>query len=186
MKMFPILLLAVVAIAVVSNLGHTRTVSAGDDEFSIKLKGIDGKDHDTAKLRGNVLVISFGATWCVPCHAELRDLESLQTEFEQLPVRFIWVSIDKEEEWSNSELAKFAKSIKFTFPILRDPEKRAYRQFSERTRVPLIIFVDKEGRVVAPNHFGSSSQPGVFRMTIRNRLRKMLEKEPGANWVQQP
>lgn len=187
MKKILLTVLLICAALILSSPVRTqpKTVSGGDNLVSIKLKGVDGKQHDIANLRGNILVVSFGATWCIPCHEELRDLETLQREFERLPVRFIWVSIDTQEDSTDEELRRFAKSLKLTLPILRDPDKRAYKQFSERTRVPLVVFLDKEGQVIAPKHFGASSQPGLFRMTIRNRLRKLLENEPAANWRQE-
>ena len=33
----------------------------------IRLEGIDHKFYDVAEMRGSVVLISFGATWCVPC-----------------------------------------------------------------------------------------------------------------------
>ena len=151
-------------------------VKAGDDddEISINLKGVDGKKYDISKMRGNFLLVSFGATWCGPCHEELRDLEILHQEFKDRPIKFLWITVENKEEAPDDFLRRFAKDLKFTFPMLRDPDKRAYKQFSERTRLPLVVIFDKEGRVVMPKQFGASSQPGVFRINLRNRLQKLF------------
>ncbi len=179
MKKIPLLILLIFAACfVVFPLGAQPPVKAGDDEdININLKGVDGKKYDISKMRGHFLVVSFGATWCGPCHEELRDLEILHQEFKDRPVRFMWVSVEDKEEASDDYLKKFAKSLKFTFPILRDPDKRAYKQFSQRTRLPLVVILDKEGRVVKPNQFGASSQPGVFRINLRNRLQRLFSSE---------
>lgn len=145
-----------------------------DDEIKINLKGIDGKRYDISKMRGAFLVVSFGATWCQPCHEELRDLEILHLEFKDRPVKFLWISVDKTDETSDGGLRRFAKQLDFTFPVLRDPDKDTYKQFSQRTRLPLVVIIDKEGRVVMPNQFGASSQPGVFRINMRNRLKQLF------------
>lgn len=158
--------------------GHAP-IAAVEDRVSIRLKGIDGKTYDISEMRGRFLVVAFGATWCQPCHEELRDLEILHLEFKDRPVRFLWISLDDAGKGgtSNSDLKKFARELNFTFPILRDPEREAYKQFSKRQRIPLLVVFDKEGRVVLPNQFGAASQPGFFRITFRNRLKDLFARE---------
>jgi len=179
MKKFPLLMLLALVASAFSFPSGTRQAAAtpvADDEPEIEfsLKGIDGKRYDTSEMRGNFLLVSFGATWCGPCHEELRDLEILHQEFKDRPIRFLWVSVDDKDAMSDKELKQFARTLNFTFPVLRDPEKHAYRQFSQRTRLPLVVIVDKEGHVVPPFQFGASSQPGVFRINLRNRLKGLF------------
>src|SRR6266496_2673450 len=75
----------------------------------IKLQGVDGQTYDLANLRGNVVLISFGATWCVPCSTELHALEELRREYAGKPVKFFWVSIESDEQVSNDRLRRYAK-----------------------------------------------------------------------------
>ncbi|HEY0545936.1 MAG TPA: TlpA disulfide reductase family protein [Pyrinomonadaceae bacterium] len=182
MKKIPLLILLVLVSSIYASPSNARW-TAGDDEqeISINLKGIDGKKYDTSKMRGSFLLISFGATWCGPCHEELRDLEILHKEFKDRPIQFLWVSVDDKEQMSDKELRKFAESLSFTFPVLRDPEKHAYKQFSERTRLPLVVILDKQGHIVPPNQFGASSQPGYFRINLRNRLKQLFMEDAEAN-----
>ena len=156
-------------------------VRSRSDNIDINLKGVDGKRYDTSKMRGNILVVSFGATWCQPCHEELKDLEILHLEFKDRPVRFLWISVDDKEMTSDGELRAFARQLNFTFPVLRDPGKDIYRQFSQRTRLPLVVIIDKDGKVIAPYQFGASSQPGVFRINMRNRLKDIFARQETAS-----
>lgn len=182
MKKIPLLiLLALVSSVCASPANTSRAASDDEQEISINLKGIDGKKYDVSKMRGQFLLISFGATWCGPCHEELRDLEILNQEFKDRPIKFLWVSVDGKEERSDKELRKFAETLHFTFPILRDPEKQAYKQFSARTRLPLVVILDKQGHVVPPNQFGAASQPGYFRINLRNRLKQLFAEDAEAN-----
>ena len=158
-----------------------QTVAGDEQQIEINLKGIDGKKYDIQKMRGSFLLISFGASWCGPCHEELRDLEILHLEFKDRPIKFLWVSVDDKDEMSVKELRKFAQTLSFTFPVLRDLEKHAYRQFSQRTRLPLVVILDKQGHVVQPNQFGASSQPGYFRINLRNRLKQLFSDDEAAN-----
>lgn len=142
-------------------------------DYNISLPGADGKNYDLTTMRGQVLVVSFGATWCQPCQEELRVLEELKNEYKDKPVKFFWVSIEPEEQVSDGKLKSFARSVKFTFPILRDENRWTYAQFSTRQRIPLVVFFDRQGRFVPPTHAGMSTRENYKRM-VRTELDKLL------------
>lgn len=148
--------------------------NSNDVQVSIKLKGLDGKTYDVAAMRGEVVLVSFGATWCKPCVWELEALEDLKKEYAGRGVKFLWVSIENEDQTSDELLRDYAKSLKMTIPVLRDPEKTAYAQFSERVRLPLVVFFDRAGNFVAPKHTGMTSQTEEYKKLIRGRLDALL------------
>jgi thiol-disulfide isomerase/thioredoxin len=150
-------------------------------QISIKLKGVDGKTYDVAAMRGEVVLVSFGATWCKPCVWELEALEDLKKEYAGRGVRFLWVSIENDDQTSNEHLRDYAKSLKMTIPVLRDPEKTAYAQFSERVRLPMVVFFDHAGKFVAPKHTGMSSQAEEYKKLIRSRLDALLRTKEEAS-----
>lgn len=140
---------------------------------SIRLQGIDGQTYDIAEMRGHVALVSFGATWCVPCSAELHALEELKLEYKDKPVKFFWVSIESAEAISNKDLQKYARSRRLSFPVLRDPAQTTFGQFTKRVRLPLVVFYDKEGRLDSPVHFGMGV-PDLYKSRMRERLNKLL------------
>jgi thiol-disulfide isomerase/thioredoxin len=148
-------------------------------DYEIKLRGADGRDYDLTNMRGQVLLVSFGATWCQPCKEELRVLEELKNEYRDKPVKFFWVSIEPEDDVSDGTLKNFARSIKFTFPILRDESRWTYAQFSTRQRIPLVVFFDKQGRFVAPAHAGMST-PDNYKRMVRGVLDRLLASQSSA------
>lgn len=151
-----------------------------NDQVSIKLQGVDGKTYDVAAMRGQVVLVSFGATWCKPCAWELEALEELKTEYAGQDVKFLWVSIENDDQTSNALLRDYAKSLKMTIPVLRDPEKTAFAQFSERVRLPMVVFFDREGKFAAPKHTGMTSQAEDYKKIMRSRLDALLESKEGA------
>ncbi|MGI9106163.1 MAG: TlpA family protein disulfide reductase [Pyrinomonadaceae bacterium] len=152
-----------------------RTTHAGtNDQVSLKLKGVDGKTYDVAAMRGEIVLVSFGATWCKPCAWELTALEELQQEYAGRGVKFFWVSIENDEQASNHMLRDYAKALKVTIPLLRDPEKLAFAQFSERVRLPMVVFFDREGKFAAPKHTGMTPQPEDYKKIMRSRLDALL------------
>ncbi len=148
-------------------------------EVIINLKGVDGKTYDVAKMRGEVVIVSFGATWCQPCAAELEALEDLKREYKGKPVRFLWASVEEEKKVSNAVLRNYAKSLKLSIPVLRDPEQIAYSQFSTRMRIPMLVFFDKAGKFVAPPHTGMSTSE-KYKERVRRTLDPLLEGQEEA------
>ncbi|HEY0320995.1 MAG TPA: TlpA disulfide reductase family protein [Pyrinomonadaceae bacterium] len=149
------------------------------NDYDIKLRGADGRTYDLTNMRGQVLLVSFGATWCGPCKDELRALEQLKDEYKAKPVKFFWVSIEPEDQVSDGTLKSFARSIKFTFPILRDESRWTYAQFSTRQRIPLVVFFDKQGRFVAPAHAGMTT-PDNYKRMVRGVLDRLLANQSNA------
>ena len=141
---------------------------------TMKLQGLDGKIYDLAVLHGRVVLISFGATWCAPCSTELQALEELQTEFRGKPVKFFWVSVERPEEVTDSALKQYAKERKLTFPVLRDTGQMVFFQFADRVRLPMIVLLNKDGKIDAPATFGMKSRPEDYKTELRLRLNQLL------------
>ena len=163
--------LAILGGALNSAAGQVRPLPA---EPTMKLQGLDGRVYDLTDLRGNVVLVSFGATWCTPCSAELRALEELLKEYSAKPVKFFWVSIERPEEVTDSALKRYARERKVTFPVLRDTDKMVFLQFTARVRLPMIVLLGKDGKVDAPVQFGMRSPADAYKADIRARLNKLL------------
>ncbi len=165
-------------LALLTSIGVMGQVQPLPANPSLKFQGVDGKVYDLAAQRGNVVLLSFGATWCAPCTTELRALQEILAEYRTRPVRFFWVSIERPEEISNSDLKHYAKERKVSFPVLRDDAKMVFSQFSSRVRLPLIVMLGKDGKIDAPVKFGMQSQVDAYKAEIRARINKLLER-PG-------
>ena len=100
----------------------------------------------------------------------------MKREYKNQPVKFLWVSIEREEEISDGKLRSFARSQKLSFPVLRDPSGFTYAQFSTRRRIPLVVFFNREGKPVAPTHAGMA-EPELYKRTMRERLDKLLQAQ---------
>lgn len=148
-------------------------------EVSFRLKGIDGKFYDTSEMRGQVLVVSFGATWCVPCTWEQVAVEELKVEYAGKPVKFLWVSIEDTKRITNNILRHYVKERRMTVPVLRDPGGEALAQFATGARIPVVAFFDHEGRFGAPAHHGMPSDITVYKQLVRNRVNALLKTQTG-------
>lgn len=172
------LLLAAFSGAPAQEKGAAAPAVEGD---GFRLKGLDGKFYDTSEMHGDVLVVSFGATWCVPCSWEQVAVEELKVEYAGQPVRFLWVSIEDPKRVSNNILRHYAKERRMTVPVLRDPGGVALAQY-ERTssRIPVVVFFDAGGRVSGPVHRGMPQDITVYKQLVRERVNALLAARPAA------
>jgi thiol-disulfide isomerase/thioredoxin len=113
-------------------------------------------------LRGNVVVLDFWGTWCVPCVAAMPTLIEIHDQFRDKPVR--WIAIhtpdQKTFEEFDSQLAKFRESawskrdLPFTTVIDQSvAEKEQSGKTSQSYSVaewPTLIVIDQHGNVVGP------------------------------------
>lgn len=150
------------------------------DGEGFRLKGLDGKFYDTAEMRGDVLVVSFGSTWCVPCAWEQVAVEELKVEYAGKPVRFLWVSIENPKAVSNNVLRHYAKERRITTPILRDPGGVALAQYEKTgNRVPVVVFIDAEGHQSGKAQQGMPQDITVYKQLVRERVNALLAARPG-------
>ena len=153
--------------------------AAGGEGF--RLKGLDGKFYDTSEMRGDVLVVSFGATWCTPCTWELVAIEELKVEYKGKPVRFLWVSIEDPKRVSNNILRHYAKERRMTVPVLRDPGGVALAQYEKASaRIPVVVFFDAEGRPSGDAHRGMPQDITVYKQLVRGRVNALLAARTAA------
>ena len=150
-------------------------VVAAEQPISINLNGLDGRTYNITSMRGNVVLVSFGATWCQPCGEELRALTELQHEYQGKPVKFLWVNIESQEVLNDARLKKYVKAHHLNFPVLRDPTLSAFGQFSRRVRLPMIVFFDRAGRPTGGTHVGFSvGDPENYKQFVRSYLDQLL------------
>jgi peroxiredoxin len=141
---------------------------------TFKLQSLDGRVTDLAEQKGNVVLVSFGATWCAPCSTELRALNEVLSEYKDKPVKFFWVSVETPEQVTNATLKRYARERKLGFPVLRDSSQAVFLQFSPRVRLPMLVLLNKDGSVDGLAQFGMRSPPDAYKADIRARLNKLL------------
>ncbi len=120
---------------------------AGYENFpapDFTLPTLDGGSFTLSEHRGEVVVLNFWATWCLPCLAEMPDLEKLHRELGSAGLQIVGISQDTE---SADELLPFAAELGVTYPLLLDPAFNVSNRYGGISVLPTTIIIDREGRI---------------------------------------
>jgi outer membrane lipoprotein-sorting protein len=77
--------------------GTTRTDLIGREAFDFTLKDLDGREVNLRDLRGKVVLLSFWASWCDPCRAEMPSIEKLHREFKDKGLVVLGINAEPPE-----------------------------------------------------------------------------------------
>jgi len=117
---------------------------SGDDFFASRVYGENAK-------QSSVVVLSFFATWCIPCRAEAPQLEILSNKFPD--IKFYLVSVKDKPEL----ILKWLNDVKIELPVLLDKYGRAAKKFNvigesetgaEVASLPSLFVINKAGSIV--------------------------------------
>jgi thiol-disulfide isomerase/thioredoxin len=130
-----------------------------------------GDDVTLSALRGDVVVVNFWATWCIPCREELPLLESLSRAYAEEGVRFVAVSTD---EPSTRHLIPAAiEEAGVTFDNWVGATTVDMERFGLGTELPATAVLTRDGTVAA-RLFGVVTEQG-----LRKQIRRAIDAEPG-------
>lgn len=107
-----------------------------------ELKSVDGSAFRLSELRGRVVLLNFWATWCIPCRAEIPELNEMHRELESKGLTIIGAS------WNDSPelLRRFEKDIKIEYKVLLDAES-IQNKFGGIPSLPTTYIIDREGQI---------------------------------------
>lgn len=124
----------------------------------------DGQALDLEALRGQVVVLNFWASWCLPCRDEAPQLQAIWERYSGRGVQVLgiaWSDIDRD---SRDFIAEFG----ITYPNAPDLGTRIGDNYA-LTGVPETYIIDQEGQVVE-RLIGTSRVNEVYLSGVIDRL----------------
>ena len=112
------------------------------EDWSFALKDLKGRTHSLDSYRGEVVLVNFWASWCVPCLREFPYLKRLSNALND--ERFTILAIDVGEQ---APLVKRrVQRFKIDFTVLLDPEQSVFDQW-QGTILPTSYLIDSTGHL---------------------------------------
>jgi peroxiredoxin len=106
------------------------------------LKSMSGENLRLSEFRGEVVMLTFWATWCGDCRAQLEALSGMYERYEDAGVELLAVSLDQNRKQADG----MAAGLGVTYPVLHDAAGDVGRLY-EVSRIPLMVLIDRSGVV---------------------------------------
>lgn len=138
---------------------------------SVVLNDVNGKKVDVADYgkSGKITIISFWATWCVPCKKELTNMADLYDEWQKkYNLQIVAVSIDDSR--STTKVKPYVDGQRWTYDVLLDTNQDLKRQLNIQS-VPFTVVVDAKGKVV----FMHSGYTDGDEYVLEEEIQKLLK-----------
>lgn len=136
--------------------GPTATETAGSYVGEVDMRGkkapkfsfetIEGKKVSLDDYKGKPVLVNFWATWCAPCKLEMPWFEEFQKKYAAQGFNIIGLS-DDDLEVSKDQIAKAAKKLGVTYPILLS-YKKIDKEYGDFELLPMSFYVDANGVIV--------------------------------------
>ncbi|MGH7321655.1 MAG: peroxiredoxin family protein [Candidatus Rokuibacteriota bacterium] len=104
-----------------------------------------GGSRELRALRGTLVLLTFWATWCLPCVEELPALERLHRELSRHGFTVLAVALDVQ---GAKVVTPFWEKSGNTFPTLLDPRQHVATRYGAWA-LPTAFLIDPGGQVVA-------------------------------------
>lgn len=116
----------------------------GSAARDVALVGLDKKPARLSAFFGHPLWVNFFATWCVPCKAELPEIERRYVLYKSRGL--VVVGVDEQED---AALVKpFAQRFHVSYPLRIDSTGRA-GDIYHVSAIPTSVFIAADGQVKA-------------------------------------
>ena len=149
----------------------------GPATVNFSLHTADGQTITSDSLRGEVVVLAFGASWLPLSKAQLQGVRKLADEYSERGVVVYWVSTESEDPKSKNyasddNLRAFAQKYGLKVTVLRDPDGTTSKKLGV-DQLPSFVIIDKHG--VASEPIGGLDPNGNLASQLAERLDKVLD-----------
>ncbi|HMN45053.1 MAG TPA: TlpA disulfide reductase family protein [Povalibacter sp.] len=119
------------------------------------------------KLKGQVVMLNFWASWCGPCRQEMPLLDQMHKRYSALGFTMLGVNV----EANTADAEKWLAQTPVTFPVLFDKENKVSKLYDVNA-MPSTVFIDRKGNV---RYLHRGYKPGDESEYL-NQIRALLKE----------
>lgn len=177
LKTYAMLLLLLPYIGSSQSVTNSRLIER--KALSFTLENFDGKPVSLASFKGKTVIVSFWATWCIPCHENFPIMKKLVDLYkDDRTIVFLFIDT-RERSLDYVSLAKAdMKKHGYDFTVLFDTKgangkQNNYYDKFEMAGIPTQFFIDGNGTI---RYKIEGFNPNVTEKDALQQLRSIIEK----------
>jgi cytochrome c-type biogenesis protein len=125
-----------------SNASNSSSKSAAAEPApDVELKTTNGKPLRLSELRGQVVLLNFWATWCVPCRSEIPGLNGMQRDLAARGLRVVGVTTSDSADL----VREYQKDVRQDYTVALGDDGVAAKYAVGV--LPTTFVIDREGRI---------------------------------------
>lgn len=99
--------------------------------------------------KDQLMLISFWATWCIPCLQELTTLTG-KLKDQKIPLKVVTINIDSNDTKSQVRptVLELKKNSGFDFPVILDPAQAIFSKYQPSSALPFSVLVGPDGKIL--------------------------------------
>ena len=142
-----------------------QTLSGPAPGFTLQSR--DGAQISLASQKGNVVMVNFWASWCVPCRQEMPHLQALYERYNSLGFELLAVNVETDLD----DARKWLEETPVTFPVLFDPKNEVSKQYKV-VAMPSTVLIGRDGTMRFIHHGYKSGYENEYQTQVRALLRE--------------
>lgn len=112
---------------------------------------LNGGNFSLSAVRGEVVLITFWASWCGPCRQEMPVLDKYYRHYRGEGLRMVAISVD--DPFAEDKVRQFMAPYAMPLAMVHDASISNYGRIS---RIPATFVIDRKGILRKSNWFGQS------------------------------
>ena len=151
----------------VPDRAYARRLVAGEPAPPAVLVSLDGERVATRDLLGHVVILTFWATWCVPCREELPLLSEYAREHAARGLRVLGFTLDSADRLD--AVRSVARSLAFPVGFLAEDSAPGYGRI---WRLPVNFTIGRDGTLL--DNGWKDKQPAWTRERLERIVSPLL------------
>lgn len=144
-------------------------VKVGDTAPDFVCTTITGENFTLSEQKGKVVLVTFFATWCAHCLAELPQVEDKIYNVLKDRKDFKQIVIGRKHD--SSELEKSKETKKINLPFTPDPKAEIYGKYAEKY-IPRNFVIGKDGKIKLVSKGSKVTSVEDIFQAIKKELKK--------------
>jgi peroxiredoxin len=122
---------------------YVLRLDGAKEAYDFALRDMQGKSRQLEDFRGNLVLLTFWASFCPPCVEEMPSLNRLHRKWREKGLVVLGVSLDETRD----RVEAYLRKVEIEFPVLWDEHLevgKRYRVFA----LPMTYIIDRRGNLI--------------------------------------